>query len=172
METTKQIDRGVKVEIQQLSEESHAVVVMECLGTRDKTEREGDGTMQIHKEECGDATKVGEGSEKMCEIGRGDKNILPELQESLVIVEESERTRKDEQEILHVEEAAASPEERMIELEEVNSNEVQTTDVDQIAVEAQEEVAAEEEVLLPDSITPSMKMLLFNLILPTIDFNN
>ena len=57
----------------------------------------------------------------------------------------------------------------MIELKEVNSNEVQTTDVDQIAVEAQEEVAAEEEVLLPDSITPSMKMLLFNIILPTID---
>ena len=169
METTKQIDRGVKVEIQQLSEESHAVVVMECLGTRDKTEREGDATMQIHKEECVDATKVGEGSEKMCEIGRGDKNILPELQESLVIVEESERTGKDEQEILHVEEAAASAEERMIELEEVNSNEVQTTDVDQIAVEAQEEVAAEEEVLLPDSITPSIKMLLFNIILPTID---
>ena len=165
METTKQIDRGVKVEIQQLSEESHAVVVMECLGTRDKTEREGDATM-IHKEEFSDATKVGEGSEKICEI---DKNILPELQESLVIVKESERTGKDEQKILHEEESAASPEERMIELEEVNSNEVQTTDVDQIAVEAQEDVAAEEEVLLPDSITPSMKMLLFNIILPTID---
>ena len=129
METTKQIDRGVKVEIQQLSEESHAVVVMECLGTRDKTEREGDATM-IHKEEFSDATKVGEGSEKICEIGRGDKNILPELQESLVIVEESERTGKDEQKILHEEESAASPEERMIELEEVNSNEVQTTDVE------------------------------------------
>ena len=57
----------------------------------------------------------------------------------------------------------------MIELEEVNSNEVETTEVDQIAAEAQEDVAAEEEVLLPDSITPSIKMLLFNIILPTID---
>ena len=45
LETRKQIDRGVRVEIQQLSEESHAVVVMECLGARDKTESEGDATM-------------------------------------------------------------------------------------------------------------------------------
>ena len=64
LETRKQIDRGVRVEIQQLSEESHAVVVMECLGARDKTESEGDATM-IHEEEFSDATKVGEGSEKI-----------------------------------------------------------------------------------------------------------
>ena len=171
LKTTNQIDRGVK--IQPLSEVSHAVVVMECLDTRYKTESEGDATM-IHEEEFGDVTSIGESSEKISEVGRGadHENMLPELQESLVIVEESERSRNDNEKILPQEESAASAEERMIELDEVNRSEVQTNDVDEIAAESQitsQEVAVEEEVLLPDSVTPAIQLFLFNVILPTID---
>ena len=69
-------------------------------------------------------------------------------------------------------------------VEEVNKREAETSDADEVAVEtqiasdevvveeevlAENEVLAEDEVLLPDLITPSMILIIFNVILPTVD---
>ena len=79
----------MEVENQQLSE----IVVVESLGTKYKTVREGDATI-IHTEKFDDPTMLGEGSVRICERGADHGNILPALQESLVIVEESEKNEK------------------------------------------------------------------------------
>ena len=77
--------RLTEVENQQLSE----IVVME---TKYKTGREGDATI-IHTEKFYGARILGEGSVRICERGADHGNILPALQESLVIVE-SEKNEK------------------------------------------------------------------------------
>ena len=74
----------------------------------------------------------------------------------LVTVKESERSQKGDQKTPHEEESE----------EEVSARESETSAEAQIT---SHEFTAEEEVLLPDSITPSIKLFLFNIILPTID---
>ena len=74
-----------------------------------------------------------------------------ELDEILDIVEESQN---DEAEIENIEELSAAG--------EVAAGEV---DVDEAAAEE----AAVEEVLYPDPVAPLMKLLVFNIVLPTID---
>ena len=66
-----------------------------------------------------------------------------------VIVEE--RSRKDDQKTPHEEDSK----------EEVNEREAE--------INSESQMTSHEEVLLPDSITPSIKLFLFNIILPTID---
>ena len=66
-----------------------------------------------------------------------------------VIVEE--RSRKDDQKTPHEEDSE----------EEVNEREAE--------INSESQMTSHEEVLLPDSITPSIKLFLFNIILPTID---
>ena len=100
----------MEVENQQLSE----IVVV---GTKYKTGREGDATI-IHTEKFDDPTMLGEGSVRICERGADHGNILPALQESLVIVQ-SEKKRKDDQKILHEEESKEST------MEEVNEREAE-----------------------------------------------
>ena len=77
-----------EVENQQLSE----IVVVESLGTKYKTVREGDATI-IDIEKFDGPTMLGEGSVRICERGADHGNILPALQESLVIVQ-SEKNEK------------------------------------------------------------------------------
>ena len=74
----------------------------------------------------------------------------------LVTVKESERSQKGDQKTPHEEESEEEVSEREAEI----NGEAQITS---------HEFTAEEEVLLPDSITPSIKLFLFNIILPTID---
>ena len=97
---------------------------------------------------------LGEGSVRICERGADHGNILPALHESLVIVE-SEKKPKDDQKILHEEESKEST------MEEVNEREAE--------INSESQMTSHEEVLLPDSITPSIKLFPFNIILPTID---
>ena len=66
-----------------------------------------------------------------------------------VIVEE--RSRKDDQKTPHEEDSK----------EEVNEREAE--------INSESQMTSHEEVLLPDSITPSIKLFLFNINLPTID---
>ena len=66
-----------------------------------------------------------------------------------VIVEE--RSRKDDQKTPHEEDSK----------EEVNEREAE--------INSESQMTSHEDVLLPDSITPSIKLFLFNIILPTID---
>ena len=66
-----------------------------------------------------------------------------------VVVEE--RSRKDDQKTTHEEDSK----------EEVNEREAE--------INSESQMTSHEEVLLPDSITPSIKLFLFNIILPTID---
>ena len=66
-----------------------------------------------------------------------------------VIVEE--RSRKDDQKTPHEEDSE----------EEVNEREAE--------INSESQMTSHEEVLLPDSITPSIKLFLFNIIPPTID---
>ena len=66
-----------------------------------------------------------------------------------VIVEE--RSRKDDQKTPHEENSK----------EEVNEREAE--------INSESQMTSHEDVLLPDSITPSIKLFLFNIILPTID---
>ena len=80
-----------------------------------------------------------------------ESRIEEELDEVLYIVEESQN---DETEIENIEEPSAAG--------EVAAGEV---DVD----EAGAEEAAVEEVLYPDPVAPLMKLLVFNIVLPTID---
>ena len=66
-----------------------------------------------------------------------------------VVVEE--RSRKDDQKTTHEEDSK----------EEVNEREAE--------INSESQMTSHEEVLLPDSITPSIKLFPFNIILPTID---
>ena len=66
-----------------------------------------------------------------------------------VIVEE--RSRKDDQKTPHEEDSK----------EEVNEREAE--------INSESQMTSHEDVLLPDSNTPSIKLFLFNIILPTID---
>ena len=98
-----------------------------------------DGEIQLRNEK-------GESEESLDE-----SRIEEELDERLYIVEESQN---DEAEIENIEEPSAAG--------EVAAGEV---DVD----EAGAEEAAVEEVLYPDPVAPLMKLLVFNIVLPTID---
>ena len=80
-----------------------------------------------------------------------ESRIEGELDERLDIVEESQN---DEAEIENIEEPSAAG--------EVAAEEV---DVEEAAAEE----AAVEEVLYPDPVAPLMKLLVFNIVLPTID---
>ena len=66
-----------------------------------------------------------------------------------VVVEE--RSRKDDQKTPHEEDSK----------EEVNEREAE--------INSESQMTSHEDVLLPDSITPSIKLFLFNIIPPTID---
>ena len=88
------------------------------------------------------------------------------------VIEESERRNtsdgKDYKKRPHEEELE---EESPIE-EEVNKSEAETNCVVEVAAEAEitsSEIVNEEEVLFPDAITPSMMLIIFNIILPTVD---
>ena len=80
-----------------------------------------------------------------------ESRIEEELDERLYIVEESQN---DEAEIENIEEPFAAG--------EVAAGEV-------VVEEAAAEEAAVEEVLYPDPVAPLMKLLVFNIVLPTID---
>ena len=72
--------------------------------------------------------------------------------------------RKDDEKTVHKESEETA-------IEEVNEREAETNDPEE-AAEAQitsiENVDADE-VLLPDAISPSIKLFVFNIILPTVD---
>ena len=163
---------------------SDTIIVGESLGTKykiDKKMRPG--------EEFDDANMVGEGSNTKYEVSSGsvDANRLPDkiLRAGCLVihVEESETKptmsdKKDDQNRQHEGEIKESI------VVEVNKREAETSDADEVAVEtqiasdevvveeevlAENEVLAEDEVLLPDLITPSMILIIFNVILPTVD---
>ena len=162
LDITQKIDRGPEEEILQVTEVLDA---MELAGV--KTGEEEDKTLRP-EEKFEDAKVIGESSKTIYTVGsRGSvhESILPdqELQkEGFVIIEESKtmQTAKRENEQLQEEELEESED-----IREAETN-------DEVAVEAEitsSEVVAEDEILFPDAITPSMMLIIFNIILPTTD---
>ena len=100
------------------------------------------------------------GMELICEnIGLEEGSVSQSEESEIIYVAD----RKGDQKRQHEE-----PEEIII--EEVNQSEANDLGVD--AAEAQiasTEIVSSDEVLLPDAITPTIKLLVFNIILPTID---
>ena len=103
------------------------------------------------------------GMELICEnIGLEEGSVSQSEQSEIIYVAD----RKGDQKRQHEE-----SEEIIIE-EEVNQSEAEANDLGVDAAEAQiasTEMVSSDEVLLPDAITPSIKLLVFNIILPTID---
>ena len=160
LDRTQDICSEPNVELTQVSD---AIIVGECLG---RTGKKGYKTVRFAEEfdEENTIDQIGKGS-----VGK-DRFLEKGSQEGLVIVEESEIIyvieREDDEKILHEE----VPEEIII--EEVNKRETETTDEDESAVEVEIlriETVGAREALFPDAITPSLKLFVFNIILPTID---
>ena len=172
-----------------------AIIVGESLGTKYKTGRKDEETMRPGEEFDDARSMIGEGSNTICEIGRGSvgEKILPDkISEAGCLVidaKESETIpmsgRKDYQNILHEREIKESI------VEDVDKREAKRNTADEVVVAVEAEIAsnevvaedevlgedevtevevlAEDEVLLPDLVTPSMTLIIFNVILPTID---
>ena len=102
------------------------------------------------------------GMELICEnIGLEEGSVSQSEESEIIYVAD----RKGDQKRQHEE-----PEEIII--EEVNQSEAETNELGVDAAEAQiasTEIVSSDEVLLPDAITPTIKLLVFNIILPTID---
>ena len=102
------------------------------------------------------------GMELICEnIGLEEGSVIQSEESEIIYVAD----RKGDQKRQHEE-----PEEIII--EEVNQSEAETNELGVDAAEAQialTEIVSSDEALLPDAITPSIKLLVFNIILPTID---
>ena len=102
------------------------------------------------------------GMELICEnIGLEEGSVSQSEQSEIIFVAD----RKGDQKRQHEE-----PEEIII--EEANQSEAETNELGVDAAEAQiasTEIVSSDEVLLPDAITPTIKLLVFNIILPTID---
>ena len=158
---TESLDTTQNIGSELLNVELAEVIVGgESLGRKWKT-----GEKKVRFEEDFDETTAID--EK---VSRGSplENILQD--EGLV--EESEIINvsdgKDEQKTVH-------EESEDIAIEEVNKREAETNDPKEAAAEAPEaqitpiENVDGDEVLLPDAITPSIKLFVFNIILPTID---
>ena len=161
MDITQKINRGPEEVKMQVRE------VLELAG--EKSTREEDKTVRP-EEKFEDAKVIGESSKTTYKIGSGEsahENRLPDKESpepGFVIIEESERIhtaeRENEQEILQEQESEESED-----IREAGTN-------DEVAVEAEiapSEVIAEDEVLFPDAITPSIMLIIFNIILPTTD---
>ena len=163
LDTTQKICSEPNVELTQVSD---AAIAGKSLGRKYKTGRKVDKTVRFAEEFDEENTihQIGTGSL------REDRFLEKGSQEGLDIVEEPEiiyvTEREDDEKIQHEEE----PEEIII--EELNKREAETNDMDEAAAEVEIppiETVATGEVLLPDAITPSLKLLIFNIVLPTID---
>ena len=163
LDTTQKICSEPNVELTQVSD---ATIAGKSLGSKYKTGRRVDKTVRFAEEFDEENTihQIGMGSL------REDRFLEKGSQGGLDIIEGPEiiyvTEREDGEKIQHEEE----PEEIII--EELSKREAETNDMDEAAAEVEIppiETVATGEVLLPDAITPSLKLLIFNIILPTID---
>ena len=98
------------------------------------------------------------GKELICgNVGLQEDSVSVDEESEIVNVAGKQDEQKESEEII---------------IEEVNQSEAETNELGVDAAEAQialTEIVSSDEALLPDAITPSIKLLVFNIILPTID---
>ena len=151
------------------------VVVQDSSDKGYKTDKVEDEETMTPTEELDDTSVKREGSNTLCKTDDGEsdrENILVDkdsFHQGLVIVDELETTHKAyvqaDQKAIHKQESEESFHEEMNNEEEQTIVEI----VDEPEPTSTDEDVVKEDVLYPDAITPSIKLVLFNIIFPTAD---
>ena len=151
------------------------VVVQDSSDKGYKTDKVEDEETMTPIEELDDTSVKREGPNALCKTDDGEsdrENILVDkdsFHQGLVIVDELETTHKAyvqaDQKAIHKQESEESFHEEMNNEEEQTIVEI----VDEPEPTSTDEDLVKEDVLYPDAITPSIKLVLFNIIFPTAD---